>query len=83
MRLDAVIPALHQDDFSTVRLHRTRSKSIMSDPKKDERESKTYQEDDGKWVTEDYGRPREATSEEIEDKLQEYKDAQKGANNQD
>ncbi|NJN59412.1 MAG: hypothetical protein HC879_18915 [Leptolyngbyaceae cyanobacterium SL_5_9] len=52
MRLDAVIPALHQDDFSTVRVHRTS------------------------------GRPREATSEEIEDKLQEYEDAQKGADNQ-
>lgn len=47
----------------------------MPEPK-DDRVSKTYQDESGDWVTEDYGVPREATTEEIEEKLEEYEEAQ-------
>ncbi len=53
----------------------------MPEPK-DDRVSKTYQEPDGDWVTEDYGRVREATSEEIEEKLEEYEQAERRADEQ-
>ena len=48
----------------------------MPDPK-DDRVSKTYQDDSGTWITEDYGRPCEAISEEIEEKIKEYEEVQK------
>lgn len=46
----------------------------MSDT--DPRTSKTYQDETtSKWVTEDHGRPREATSEEIDKTIASYEQA--------
>lgn len=53
----------------------------MPEPK--DEQAKTYQNESGEWVTDEYGRTREATSEEVEEKLEEYEEAEKASETED